>query len=226
MNASPRHIVIDTETTGFGTRRLIEFAGIEFDPATGRLGTRFHRYVNPAPNRVHHKAIKVHGLRDKFLKQFPPFADIAQPLREFLAGAICYAHSASFDCSVLNGEFSRLQLSPLEVLAQRIVCTHKVAKQRLPKLKGRKLDHLCDYYQIDRSRREQHSAEIDCELLVTVWRKLDAEPLPQGKGCPPAHRARPAPVIVAPVAVPPLFATLSAADPFDLEALYAHRSWH
>ncbi len=87
-------------------------------------------------------------------------------MQTFLGGAALYAHNAPYDRRMLDLEFGLLQLPPLETVAKRVVCTLAESYKRLPGLSGRKLDHLCDHYGIDRSGRGQHGALVDCELLT------------------------------------------------------------
>lgn len=187
MSLTCRHIAFDTETTGFRDPRVVEVAAVEFHPETGAVIDRYHTYVNPAPARVEPVAGRVHGLHNSFLAKHPPFPKIAGSLRAFLAGAALYGHNAVFDRRVLDLEFDLVGYPVLTDIARRVVCTLEQAKKRLPELPGRKLNHLCDHYGIDRSRRQRHGALLDCELLVEVIVRLRKEPLPE----PPAPAASP-----------------------------------
>ena len=140
-----RHVVFDTETTGFVAGRVIEVAALEFDPVTGVLGERLHCYANPAPDYVEPGASRVHGLHNSFLARHPGFDQIGGRLQDFIRGAACYAHNAPFDRRVLNGEFERLGLPELDSITARVVCTLEQARKRLPTLTARKLDALCDH---------------------------------------------------------------------------------
>lgn len=195
-----RHLVFDTETTGFKSPRVVEVAVGEFDLATGTLLRHFHSYVRPGNKRVEPGACRLHGLTDRFLATQPTFAEIVRPLTAFLAGGIGMAHNASYDRRMLNLEFDLLDLPPLESVLSQIICTLDMAHRLLPELPGHKLDHLCDHYGIDRRQRTRHGALLDCELLAQVVVRLNAHR-------PPAPKP----------ALPPVAA--SVRDPWDLNAL-------
>lgn len=203
-----RHVSIDTESTGFNNARLVELAAIEFDPITGVTGARLQSYVSPAGQKVDPGAFGVHGLSDSFLANKPLFRDIATEFREFIKDAIVYAHNASFDTRLLNAEFARAGLSSIEDLTADVVCTLKLSKKVHPGFKSRKLDVLCDHYKVDRSKRGNHGALIDCDLLVQVYvpMRRDSLSLPAVQSPLPADsrlaRAAPSTAIPASTAAP------------------------
>lgn len=185
-----RHIAIDTESTGFINARLVELAAIEFDPLTGVTGARFQSYVSPAGQKVDPGAYGVHGLSDSFLANKPLFRDVAAEFRKFIEGAIVYAHNAPFDARLLNAEFKRVGASSIEDLTSDVVCTLKVAKKLHPHFKSRKLDVMCDHYKVDRTKRGNHGALIDCDLLVQVYVNMrrDTFAMPAMSGSMPDDR--------------------------------------
>ena len=83
-----RHVVLDTETTGLETsqgHRIIEIGGVELINRrfTGR---QLHRYFNPG-RPVDDGAFEVHGISSEFLADKPTFAELAEEVLDFLAGA-------------------------------------------------------------------------------------------------------------------------------------------
>jgi DNA polymerase III subunit epsilon len=164
-----REIVIDTETTGLDPaagHRIVEVACIELrhHVPTGR---RFHRYVNPERD-MPADAQLVHGLTAEFLAAHPAFAAIADELAAFIGGDRLVIHNAEFDLAFINVELARLGRPPL---ACPFVDTLAVARRRFPGAPA-SLDALCRRFAIDRSERELHGAEIDCELLAAVYIEL------------------------------------------------------
>ena len=80
-----REIVFDTETTGFYPEKgdkLVEIGAVELinHMPTGRT---YHQYINPERD-VPEEVVKVHGLTEEFLKDYPIFADIAQEFIDFV----------------------------------------------------------------------------------------------------------------------------------------------
>ncbi len=103
-----RQIFLDTETTGLnaaGGDAIVEIGCIEM--IDRRLtGNNRHYYLNPQRSS-HPDALRVHGLSDEFLADKPRFADIADELLGFLAGAEIIMHNAAFDVGFLDEELRR-----------------------------------------------------------------------------------------------------------------------
>jgi DNA polymerase III subunit epsilon len=169
-----RQIVFDTETTGLEPElghRIIEIGAIELINRR-RTGRQFHRYLCP-DREIDHGAAQVHGLTAEFLGGQPRFADIAQELCEFLAGAEVIIHNAEFDVAFLDAEFARLATP--EGATQRCtrdVCnvldTLALARQMHPGQRN-SLDALCKRYSVDNSHRDLHGALLDADLLLEVF---------------------------------------------------------
>jgi DNA polymerase III subunit epsilon len=165
-----REIVIDTETTGldpFQGHRVVEIGCIEL---VNRIpsGQHFHRYLNPERD-VPAEAFAVHGLSVEFLKDKPPFAEIADELAAFIGDAPLVAHNAMFDLGFLNAELERA--GKMLVARERLVDTLLLARRKHPAGPNR-LDDLCARYGIDNSRRTKHGALLDAEILAEVYVEL------------------------------------------------------
>jgi DNA polymerase-3 subunit epsilon len=165
-----REIVFDTETTGldpYQGHRLVEIGCIEL---VNRFpsGKVFHKYVNPQRD-MPAEAYGVHGLSAEFLKDKPFFSDICEELIEFIGDAPLVAHNANFDLGFLNAELERC--GRVLVGRERLVDTLLLARRRHP-AGPNGLDHLCERYGIDNSRRTKHGALLDAELLAEVYIEL------------------------------------------------------
>jgi DNA polymerase-3 subunit epsilon len=165
-----REIVLDTETTGldpYQGHRLVEVGCIEL---INRIpsGQTFHRYLNPERD-MPVEAFSVHGLSEEFLKDKPPFAEIAADLVAFMGDAQLVIHNAAFDIGFLNAELERAGHTPLR--RDRLVDTLLLARRKFPGGQNR-LDDLCARYGIDNSRRTKHGALLDAELLAEVYLEL------------------------------------------------------
>ena len=189
MSLTCRHVVFDTETTGFRDARVVEVAAIEFNPETGETGERFHYYVNPAPKRVEPAARRVHGLDNRFLARHPAFSHVARRCRRSSATLRCTptTRPTTGACSTSNsGCCSSRRWKPWPSASS---ARWPNRTSDCPGLSGRKLDHLCDHYGIDRSGRGQHGALVDCELLIRVIVRLRLEKPPPPYVPPPAPLA-------------------------------------
>ena len=163
-----REIIFDTETTGLDRKvdRVVEIGAVEVVDLmpTGRT---YHQYCNPL-RPVHKEAYRVHGLSDVFLSTKPTFKRIHGTFLRFIGDARLVAHNASFDIGMLNAELERLELNPLE---NEVVDSLQLAREKHPRRKHT-LDALCSVYNIDNSRRTQHGALLDAELLAEVYAEL------------------------------------------------------
>jgi len=165
-----REIVLDTETTGldpYQGHRMVEIGCIEL---INRIpsGQSFHRYLNPERD-MPPEAFSVHGLSIEFLKDKPPFVEIAEELIEFIGDAPLIAHNAMFDLGFLNAELERA--GKMLVARERLVDTLLLARRKHPAGPNR-LDDLCIRYGIDNSRRTKHGALLDAEILAEVYLEL------------------------------------------------------
>lgn len=169
-----RQVVFDLETTGFRFdegHRVVEIGGVEL--VRGALtGRTFHTYVNPERD-MPEGAFKVHGLTEKFLKDFPVFSDhrVAQAFIEFVGDAGLIAHNGiSFDVPFINAELAN---AGKPTLANEIVDTLHLARRKFPGSPA-SLDALCARFGIDTRQRERdgHGALLDSRLLAEVYIEL------------------------------------------------------
>ena len=74
-------------------------------------------------------------------------------------------HNTEFDIGHLNNELSLIGKKKINNL--NVIDTLELARNKFPG-SGISLDALCRRFRIDNSRREKHTALIDCELLAKV----------------------------------------------------------
>ena len=87
---------------------------------------------------------------------------------EFIDGKRLIIHNADFDLSHLNNELAILGKKKIN---NEIVDTLILARDKFPGSPV-SLDALCKRYRVDNSRRTQHTALIDCDLLAKVYINL------------------------------------------------------
>jgi len=165
-----REIVLDTETTGLSIKdghRIVEIGCIELD---NLIPTKkiFHFYLNPE-RKVSEEALKVHGYSDEFLSDKKKFAEIADDFLEFIKDKKVIIHNADFDIAHINNEL--LIAGKKKITKTNIVDTLDIARNKFPG-SAINLDALCKRFRIDNSKREKHTALIDCELLSKVYINL------------------------------------------------------
>ena len=164
-----KEIVLDTETTGLSVKdghRIVEIGCIELDDLIPTKN-KFHCYLNPE-RKVSEKALEVHGYTDEFLSSKKKFKEVVQEFLDFINGKRLIIHNAEFDLSHLNNE---LKIIGKETLKNEIVDTLQLARDKYPG-SSLSLDALCKRYRIDNSKRVQHTALIDCDLLSKVYVNL------------------------------------------------------
>jgi DNA polymerase-3 subunit epsilon len=167
-----RQIFLDTETTGLNPEsgdRIVEIGCIEM--VSRRLtGETRHVYLNPE-RKGSEEATKVHGLTDEFLADKPKFAEVADDLLGFLAGAEIVIHNAAFDVGFLNAELKRLGRQPFHTVAAKVTDTLLMAREMFPG-KANSLDALCKRLEVDNTHRTLHGALLDAGLLAEVYIRL------------------------------------------------------
>ena len=164
-----KEIVLDTETTGISVKeghRVVEIGCIELDNLIPTKNN-FHYYLNPE-RKVSEQAYKIHGYSDEFLSKQKKFRDISEDFLNFIKDKRLIIHNAEFDIEHLNNELSKIGKNKI---TNEIVDTLSLARDKFPGSSAN-LDALCKRYNIDNSKRTNHSALIDCDLLSKVYINL------------------------------------------------------
>jgi len=164
-----KEVVLDTETTGISIKdghRIVEIGCIELDNLVPTKN-KFHCYLNPE-RKVSEKALEVHGYTDNFLAKQKKFKEVGEEFLDFIKDKRLIIHNAEFDLGHLNNELAILGKNKLN---NEIVDTLILARDKFPGSPV-SLDALCKRYRIDNSKRIQHTALIDCDLLAKVYVNL------------------------------------------------------
>ena len=164
-----KEIILDTETTGLSVKdghRIVEIGCLELDNFI-LTKNKFHCYLNPE-RKVSDKALEVHGYSDEFLSDKKKFSEIVDDFLNFIKGKKLIIHNAEFDLSHINNELKKLGKDPLD---NEVIDTLVVARDKFPG-SPISLDALCKRYKIDNSKRTQHTALIDCNLLSKIYINL------------------------------------------------------
>ena len=164
-----KEIVLDTETTGISIKeghRIVEIGCIELENLIPTKNI-FHCYLNPE-RKVSEKALEVHGYTDEFLSNQKKFSEVGNEFLNFIEDKRLIIHNAEFDLAHLNNELS---LFGKKKISNQIIDTLTLARDKFPGSPV-SLDALCKRYRIDNSKRTQHTALIDCDLLSKVYINL------------------------------------------------------
>ena len=163
-------VILDTETTGLSTvsnHRIVEIGCIELKNQIPTNKT-FHTYINPERS-VSEDAYKVHGYSEKFLSNKKKFAEISDDFLNFIKDKKLIIHNAQFDLSFLDHELNLINKKPKD--KKNVIDTLELARSKYPGAQN-SLDALCKRFNIDNSKREKHSALIDCQLLKEIYINL------------------------------------------------------
>ena len=95
---------------------------------------------------------------------------------EFIKDKKIIIHNAEFDIAHLNNELSLIGKNKIN--KDLVIDTLEIAREKFPGA-GISLDALCKRYNIDNSRRNKHTAIIDCELLSKVYINLTDQKEPK-----------------------------------------------
>ena len=164
-----REIVLDTETTGISVKeghRIVEIGCIELENLIPTQ-RKFHCYLNPE-RKVSEKAFEVHGYSDEFLSKQKKFSEVMEEFLNFIKDSRLIIHNAEFDLAHLNNELSLLGE---KILKNEVIDTLILARDKYHG-SSVSLDALCKRFRIDNSKRVQHTALVDCDLLSKVYINL------------------------------------------------------
>ena len=164
-----KEVVLDTETTGLSVKdghRIVEIGCIELENLIPTKN-KFHCYLNPE-RKVSEKALAVHGYDDEFLSKQKKFSEIGEEFLEFIKNKKLIIHNAEFDLAHLNNELSLLGKNNID---NEIIDTLILARDKFPGAPV-SLDALCKRFRVDNSKRTNHTALIDCDLLAKVYINL------------------------------------------------------
>ena len=164
-----REIVLDTETTGLNYKagdRIIEVGCVELiNHVSTTNNLQFYCSTNKT---IDESAIKIHGLTNAFLNEYPPFKEYVKKFLAFIGNDPLIIHNAEFDLGFINNELMLLGIEPLK---NKIIDTVSFARKKL-NTRIANLDYLCRRFQIDLSERDLHGALLDSQLLAEVYLEL------------------------------------------------------
>ena len=96
------------------------------------------------------------------------FGEIADDFLQFIKDKRLIIHNAEFDLSHLNNE---LKIIGKNKIGNEVIDTVLLARNKFPGSQN-SLDALCKRFRIDNSKRVQHTALIDCDLLAKIYINL------------------------------------------------------
>ena len=168
-NIHSRQVAVDIETTGLDPtegHRIIAIAAVELIDRC-ITGESISYYVNP-PMNIDSEVEAITGISNEFLKNKPPFTEIAGQLVEFLSGAELLAHNAPFDINFLNAELGLSGLERVEDICPNVVDTLQLARALRPQ-QNNSLDALCNDYGIKYESTVRAGVLMDANLVARIY---------------------------------------------------------
>lgn len=164
---SVRYVVLDTEATGLGNdHKLTEIGCVEIENLK-ITGHKFHIRLNPR-REVNAEAYKLTGHTWESLRHCPDFKDIIPSFLRFIKGARLIMHNAHYDVKLINEALQDCGHSYGKLEQHHTVLDTLPWARKLYPDEENNLKELCERHNIDTSRRQQHGALIDAELLADV----------------------------------------------------------
>tara|TARA_Y100000590_G_scaffold454969_1_gene602733 strand:+ start:322 stop:1002 length:681 start_codon:yes stop_codon:yes gene_type:complete len=164
-----REVVLDIETTGLNYNkgdRIIEVACVEL--INHVMTEKKIQFYCSTTKKITEEASNIHGLTNKFLDKFPKFIEQIKGFLSFIKNDTLIIHNAEFDLGFINNE---LKLSGYDLLKNKTIDTVLLSRKVL-NTRIANLDYLCRRFSIDLSKRNQHGALLDCQLLAKVYLEL------------------------------------------------------
>ena len=162
-----RFAVVDVETTGRGPwagNRIIEIAIVEV--AGGAIVDEYETLVNPGQG-IPGAITALTGITSHMVSQAPWFEHVADEVYRRLEGRVFVAHNATFDWSFVSSE---LVASAGDAPRMPRLCTVRMARRLVSRLRHRNLDELSRWFGIEIHAR--HRAYGDALATARVFLRL------------------------------------------------------
>ena len=173
--ADLRYAVVDVETTGGPYRRGHRITEVAiYEIRDGVVADEYRTLVNPGrgiPPRI----AALTGITNDIVSSAPYFDQIAPAILERLRDRVFVAHNARFDWGFLSQQLAE---AVGEVPRVERLCTVRMARRILPRLRRRNLDSLARHFNIEITAR--HRAHGDALATARVLLRLLDEAANQG----------------------------------------------
>ena len=151
-------IITDIESTGSikGKDRIIEIAALKV--RNGEVLDQFDHLVDPE-KKISHQIIRVTGISNQDVEGAPLIEEILPKFVEFVGSDLFVAHNSYFDYLFINAELRRLGLAPLATKID--ICTFRLAKALLPKVRARGISGLATYFGYEMTNRHRAMPDVE-----------------------------------------------------------------
>lgn len=170
-------VVCDIETTGLSPslNRITEVAMIKIKG--GEIIDRFETLINPQ-QYIPRSITELTGISNEDVMDKPVFQNIAQSIVSFMKNdedetSVFVGHNVGFDYRFLQYSFERMN----QEFSHRTLCTCKLARRLLKRLRSKSLVNVASYYGINfrRYHRAYDDALATAKILLNFLAKLNEE---------------------------------------------------
>lgn len=156
------YTVIDIETTGLskGYHQITEIAAARM--RNGEIVEQYQTLVNPQV-RIPAFITQLTGISNQMVKDAPIIKQVLPDFLGFLQKDVFVAHNATFDFGFLDHNLKAYHGQNL--LNQRL-CTKKLASRLLPQLQRKRLQDLCQHFNINNSHAHRAMGDVQATALV------------------------------------------------------------
>jgi DNA polymerase III subunit epsilon len=171
----PRFAFLDLETTGGDASRdrITEIGIVWLDD--GVCIGEWSTLINPGM-AIPPEIQTLTGISNAMVRDAPPFAAVADELRERLKGCVLVAHSARFDYGFIKAAFRALG----QRFRSEILCTVRLSRLMFPEHERHGLDALVVRHELGGEGR--HRALGDARLIAKFFQQIAAQEDPARLG--------------------------------------------
>lgn len=158
--------VVDAETTGRSDKAkdVTEISAIKY--RQGEEVATFSTLVK-SENGILPFVVKLTGITDEMIKPAPSIDDIILGLVEFIGEDTILGHDVNFDYGLISEAYERVSGKEIK---NPSIDTLKLAKRLISDSDNHKLETLCDYFAIPRSKG--HRALDDSRQTAELYFKI------------------------------------------------------
>ncbi len=156
------YTVIDIETTGLSRNyhQITEIAAAKI--RNGEIVESYQTLVNPQV-QIPYFITQLTGINNQMVRDAPTIKKALPDFLGFLQKDIFVAHNATFDFGFLD---HNLKLHHGKNLVNQKLCTKKLANRLVPQLERKRLQDLCQHFNINNSHAHRALGDVQATALV------------------------------------------------------------
>lgn len=166
-----KYTVFDVETPNFKNDRISSIGICVIED--GEIKESFYSLVNP---ETHFDKFNVEltGISEQSVIDAPTFDKLWIKVKEYFDNAVLVAHNAPFDMSVLSKCLNAYGI--IWKTKAPYACTCQMARRAFPSLPSKKLNSLCELFNIKLSHHNAESDAMACAELFLIYERGGIEP--------------------------------------------------